>query len=113
MFAEEEQANVTMTWILRLVGLIVMAAGIFLVLNPLATVFDIIPFLGGLASTAIALFAILVSLALSLITIAIGWVAYRPLIGIPLLVVGLAVLGGTGYLLARARGKKKALAQPT
>jgi hypothetical protein len=45
-----------------------------------------------------------IALGLSLITIAIAWVSYRPLIGIPLLLVGVAGLGAAIYFLAR--GKK-------
>jgi hypothetical protein len=106
MFAAEEQTNAATTWILRLVGFVLMAAGIFLVLKPFATFADFLPFLGDLASAAIGLFAILVALPLTLITIALGWVFYRPLIGIPLLLLGLGLIGGTFYLVRKGRAAR-------
>jgi hypothetical protein len=106
MFAAEEQANVTMTWILRLVGLVMMAAGIFLVLNPIAAFVDILPVFRQMASAVIGLFAILVALPLTLITIAIGWLFYRPLLGIGLLVVAFALLGGAFYFVRKVRASK-------
>jgi hypothetical protein len=105
MFAAEEEANVTMTWILRLVGLVMMAAGIFLVLNPIAAFVDILPVFRQMASVVIGLFAILVALPLTLITIAIGWLFYRPLLGIGLIVVAVALLGGALFFVRKVRGK--------
>jgi hypothetical protein len=105
MFAAEEQANVTTTWILRLVGLVMMAAGIFLVLNPIAAFVDILPVFRQMASAVIGLFAILVALPLTLITIAIGWLFYRPLLGIGLIVVAVALLGGALFFVRKVRGK--------
>jgi hypothetical protein len=46
-----------------------------------------------------------ISAPLSLITIALAWLAYRPLIGLPLLLVALALI----VLGVRALAKKKAL----
>jgi len=42
---------------------------------------------------------------LSLITISIGWVFYRPLIGIPLLVGGVALLVGALVLVGKRKKK--------
>ena len=50
-----------------------------------------IPFVGWLLSWIVAIaaviFAIVVGLTLSVLTIAVAWVFFRPLIGIPLLIV--------------------------
>jgi len=113
MIQAAQQENTLLTWILRLVGFVLMAAGIFLVFKPFATFADLLPFLGDMVSVAIGLLAILIALPLSLVTIGLAWVWYRPLIGIPLLVVGLGILGGGIYLIrkgkaARAQGKTAA-----
>jgi hypothetical protein len=96
MIKEMEAENTTMTWILRLVGFVCMAVGIFLVLSPLSEFTNIIPFLGGIfaggISILIGIFAFLVALVLSLITIAIAWLFYRPLLAVGLL-AGAAVVG--------------------
>ena len=43
----------------------------------------------GLVGGATALIAIVAAAGMSLVTIAIGWVFYRPLVGIPLLILGI------------------------
>ncbi len=45
----------------------------------------------------------MIAFGLSLITIGIAWLVYRPLIGIPLLLVGVAGLGAAIFFLVRAK----------
>jgi hypothetical protein len=111
MFAEQESMNTTLTWILRLVGFVLMALGIYLVFSPLVTFAELLPFLGGLLGAGVAIVAILIALPLTLITIAVSWVAYRPLIGIPLLVVGIALIVGI-VVMGRRRSAKAAPGAP-
>jgi hypothetical protein len=108
MFSAEEAANESLTWILRLVGFIMMALGIFLVLNPIAAFVDILPIFRQMASAAIGVVAILIALPLSLITIGIAWVFYRPLLGIGLVVLAIVILGGAIYFVRKARAGKGA-----
>ena len=58
-----------------------------------------IPFVGWLLSWIVAIaaviFAIVVGLTLSVLTIAVAWVFFRPLIGIPLLIV----VGASTYMI--------------
>jgi hypothetical protein len=102
MFSHEEQENTTLTWALRLVGFLLMAIGLYLVFRPVATVADVVPFFGNLLSAGAGLFAGVIALVLSLITIAIGWLYYRPLLGIGLLAVAAALFVGL-FLLGRSR----------
>jgi Transmembrane protein 43 len=83
MIEAAEKESEVLTWVLRAAGFVLMAGGIFLVFKPLAVIADVLPFFGDLLSLGIVLFALLVALPLSLITIALGWVFYRPLVGIP------------------------------
>ena len=92
LFRAEEKANSILTWILRGGGWLAMLIGITLVLRPLSVLADLIPFLGDLLGMGFFVLAFPISLCLSLVTIAIAWIAFRPLIGIPLLLVGLAML---------------------
>ena len=50
--------------------------------------------LSGIVAVAAVIFAIVVGLTLSVLTIAIAWVFFRPLIGIPLLIL----VGASIYL---------------
>ncbi len=93
MFAALESENRMLTWILRGVGFAMMAIGLGMIFAPIAVAADVVPFLGDLLRFGAGVFAVIVSAGLSLVTIAIGWVAYRPLVGIPLLVLAIGVLG--------------------
>ncbi len=103
MFATAQRENATLTWVLRLVGFLLLAVGIFLILRPLAVVADVLPFLGGFVTLATGLFALAVALPLALVTIALGWVFYRPLVGVSLLAVGLLTLAGIAFAVSRLR----------
>ncbi len=105
MFKAAEEANVALTWILRGLGFFLMAVGLYLVFNPLVVFADVLPILGSLLGVGIGVFAGLVAAALSLVTIALGWLAYRPLLGITLLILAGAAIAGLIHL---ARQRKKA-----
>ena len=92
MFESARSANATLTWILRLVGFLLMFFGLSMVLKPLSVLADVLPILGDIVEIGIGLVAGLIALACALVTIGIAWVYYRPLIGIPLVVVGVALL---------------------
>lgn len=111
MLTEAEQQNTALTWILRLVGFILMGVGIYLVLAPLQTFANVLPFLGGMVGFVLGAFSCVCAGMLSSVTIAIAWLFYRPLIGIALLAV--AALGGVGlfFLIRWARGNKPAPAR--
>jgi hypothetical protein len=103
MFKEATAANNTFLWIMRVVGFALMAIGIFLVMRPLSVLGDVVPFIGNMVGALLAVVAGLIALALSLITISIAWLFYRPLIGVPLLVAGIAGIVLVIYLARRAR----------
>lgn len=107
VFTLEAQANSTLTWILRLAGFLMMLIGLQLIVNPLSVFASVIPFLGSLVNFGFGFLTLVVALPLTIGTIAIAWLAYRPLIGIPLLLVAGACIFFAARLLPR---KKKATA---
>jgi hypothetical protein len=106
MFKEAERANVMLTWILRGVGFLMMFLGLNMVLRPFAVVADVLPILGSLVGAGTGLVAAAVAICLTLVTIAISWLAARPLLAIGLLV--LAVAGVTGLIYLSRQRKKRA-----
>lgn len=108
MFKNAEDANVARTWIVRLIGFLMMAIGFGLVFKPLSVVADVVPFIGDIVGMGFAVVAGALAIPLSLITIGVAWVFYRPLVGIPLLLLGIGGLVGVKVLAA----KKKAAAAP-
>lgn len=102
MFGQLVSQNNMMTWILRLVGFVLMWIGLAALAGPFTVFLDVIPLLGDLAGLGVGLFAFFIAAVLSLTTIAIGWIVYRPLLGILLL----AAAGGLVFMGVKA-GKAK------
>jgi hypothetical protein len=92
MFSAAEASNSTLTWVLRGVGYLLMALGIMLVFRPLVVVAEVVPFIGSLLGGGIAVVSFAVAAGLSLVTIAVSWIRFRPVIGGSLLVAAVAVL---------------------
>lgn len=106
MFKQAEDQNKMLTWILRLVAFLLMALGLGLIFNPLATFANVIPIVGSFLRGGIGVFAVMVALPLSLLTIALAWLFYRPVLALAL--VALAV--GVVFLARQVFSKKKSAA---
>lgn len=100
MFAQAKAANQTMSWALRVLGLVVMIAAFGMVLAPLGVLADIVPLFGSIVRMGTGLVAGAAGLIVSLAVIASAWIVYRPLIGVAVLAVAAA---GAGVLLWRGR----------
>jgi hypothetical protein len=111
MFKAAQAENATLTWILRFVGFLIMFFGILMVFRPLVVFADVIPLFGTLLGAGIGVFAGLGAAVLSLVTIAVSWIFFRPLLGIALLVLA---AGGIAALVMVGLKKKQArVAVPT
>lgn len=106
MFANAQSANNTMAWILRLVGFLLMFGGLRTILAPLSVLGDVVPFIGDLIGVGTGLIAFLIALPLTLLTIAIAWVFYRPLLALGL---GVVAAGSLGYAWKLKREKSRSL----
>ena len=91
MFKGAQESNAMLTWVLRGVGFLLMLFGLKTILAPLHTLGAVVPVIGHIVEFGTGLLSFVLALALSLITIAIAWIFYRPLLGIALLVAGAAV----------------------
>jgi hypothetical protein len=80
-----------LTWILRAVGFLAMLIGLLLIAKPLVTLADVLPFLGSLLGVGVGLLALTLALPLTLVTVGIAWLFYRPLLGVGLLVAAAAL----------------------
>lgn len=105
MFQQEQEGNAMFTWILRLVGFLMMLFGILLITNIFSVLASVLPFMGNLVGAGISLIAFAVALPLTLLTIALAWLAYRPLIGIPLLLLAGVSIFFAGSKLLKNRKK--------
>ncbi len=94
MFEAAQDANRSLTWMLRLGGFIGMMIGFTMLFGTLRVLAAVIPALGRLVGGAIGLISGILAASISMVTIAVAWVFYRPLLGGGLLVLGLALLFG-------------------
>ena len=90
MFKSEHTKNNLLTWILRVAGFVVMWVGLATALNPLKVLADVVGILGDVVGAGVGLISGLVALTLSVSTIAVAWLVYRPLLGTALLAVAAA-----------------------
>ena len=106
MYGTAHASNVTMTWILRLVGAVLIIAGLKMIVAPLEVLASVIPLLGSIVGAGTGIVSTLLGLAWSLIIISIAWLRFRPLIG------G-AILGVAGVLIALlyVKGRSRKAAQ--
>ena len=86
MFENAQNSNKIRTWIVRVVGFFLMFIGFTMLFKPLSVIADVVPIMGSIVGVGTSLVAFLLAAPLSLCTIAIAWISYRPLIGVPLLI---------------------------
>ena len=104
MFAAAKSDNTILTWVLRGVGALVMLIGFSLVLNPLVTLGDVVPFIGTIVGWGTGLVALFLTLIGASLTIAVAWFWYRPLVAVAVLAAG----GVLAYLTGRLGASRKA-----
>lgn len=92
MFKSAQQSNTMLTWLLRVVGFVLIFAGLGALLRPLVVLGDVIPFVGNLIGKGTAAVSFLGAAVISFVVIALAWIAHRPLLGIGLLAVALVAL---------------------
>jgi hypothetical protein len=106
----EERKAALVRWLLRGGGWLLMFLGLVLLLRPLSVLADVVPAFGSLVGFATGGFALLLSGATSLTLIALAWLAFRPLVGIPLL--GIAVACVVGMVVMAVKGRTRKLPAP-
>jgi hypothetical protein len=109
MFQAAQDRNTFLTWIIRLGGFIGLFIGIRLLLGTLQVLAAVVPMFGRLVGGAIGILAFIIAGLVSLVTIAIAWVFYRPLLAIGLLAgAGLLLFG-----LKKVKSSKEVPAEPS
>ena len=101
LFTEAERNNVIFTWLVRFGGWFLMFIGLNMIFKPLSVLGDVVPFIGTLIGGATGMVAAVIAFILSIITIGIAWIWYRPVLGIALVVVALVI----AFLLIKRRKK--------
>jgi hypothetical protein len=106
MFAEAVTANAVLTWVLRIVGLVLMAVGFGLALSLLGVLADVIPFLGSIVRAGTGLLATAMAVLVGSVVIAVAWFWYRPLLALGVLVAGAAIVWLIGRMAKRRNAEQ-------
>ena len=101
MFETARTNNKITTWLVRIGGFLLMFFGLSMVFKPLSVLADVLPILGDIVEMGMGLVAGLLALICALVTIAIAWLFYRPILGGILLAVA-------GFFIWKLIQKRKA-----
>ncbi|HIP49207.1 MAG TPA: hypothetical protein EYG92_09625 [Lutibacter sp.] len=75
-----------------------------IILKPMEVVADVVPFIGGIVGFGIGIIAFLVAIPISLSTIAVAWLFYRPLLAVSLFAIVVAMIW---FIIYKIRQNKK------
>lgn len=92
MYEGQHSANKIWLWILRFLGIFLVIGGLKGIFGFLETLAKVVPFIANIIGAGVGLVCSLVGFAWSFIVIAIAWLAYRPVLGISLIVIALALI---------------------
>jgi hypothetical protein len=108
MFEAAQSENTLVTWLIRFGGLLGMFVGFVIMLSILGIIADVIPFVGSIVGFGTSIIAGILTLILGPVIIAIAWIAYRPLLAIIIISLGILMAAALIYL-----RRKRAVAAPT
>lgn len=103
IFQEELSNNSTLTWILRVVGLLMMFVGFSALFGMITTVASFIPGLSFLVNGIVGIVAAILTFIVGATIISIAWFVARPILALVILSIGI----GSALLLVKFGKKKK------
>ena len=83
----EKEANNMILWALRILGVMLVIAGLKGIFGFLETILKVVPFIANIFGWGVGVVCTVIGVVWSLIVIALAWLFYRPLLGISLLVL--------------------------
>ena len=108
MFETARTNNAIITWLIRIGGFLMMFIGLSMVFKPLSVLADVLPILGDLVEMGMGFVAGVIAFVCAIITIAVAWIFFRPVLGIILLVIAGALIGLLVKKLMAAKAAKAA-----
>ena len=101
MIRDLQSEETALTWILRALGIGLLWLGFSLIMSPLQSLANILPFLANVVGITTVIVALALALVIGLSVIALAWLLYRPLVGLGLIATGCVA----AYGLIRMRPK--------
>jgi Transmembrane protein 43 len=112
MFEAAVRANTAMTWFLRVAGFFLLMVGFRMLLGPLSVAADVVPMIGNLVERGTGWISFMLAALVSLVIIALGWIYYRPLLGILLFAAAALVVYWIVKRMRRGGAASAATASP-
>lgn len=94
--------HATMTWILRLVGFLMMWIGLALVTGPINVLLDVLPFLGNMSRGLTGFGAFVIAVVLSVVTILVAIVLHNL---VAMIVIGLVTVAVGSVILSKKKAR--------
>lgn len=107
MFLTAQEGNRVLTWVIRVVGSLLMAIGFWLVLRPIAVAADVVPMIGSVLGAGAGVAAALLTAIVAPVVVALAWFAYRPLVAGAVLAGGVALALGLRVLASRRQSSPR------
>lgn len=107
MFRIAHNKNISETWTTRLGGVIFMFVAIHLIFRPIVAAAHFVPILGNLVELGLTTLTFVLGTALSILVIALGWIAARPTIGVFLLMGAIAIISTAAFFGMQKKEKRK------
>ena len=92
MFETEKSSNKAMAWILRILGIILVYVAFKSMFEFLVTLLKVLPFLATIMNLGVSVVCGVLTAVWCLVVIALGWLWYRPVLGILLLAAAVALI---------------------
>ncbi|HUH50051.1 MAG TPA: TMEM43 family protein [Mycoplana sp.] len=109
MFDAAQSENTLITWLVRAGGLVGIFVGFAMMLSILGVIADVVPFVGSIVRFGTGAVALVLTVLIGPLVIAIAWIAYRPLVATGILVAGVLLAAGIVFL-RRSRRATPAMA---
>jgi hypothetical protein len=98
MFKNAQDFNAILAWVLRAIGLIALFAAWKFILGPISSLGGYIPIVGPFIQAGTTLLALAAAFFFGALAIGLGWIFYRPLLGLAILGAGLIAAFVFGFL---------------
>ena len=84
---DAKSSNNIWTWVLRILGVLLVIGGLKGVFGFIETILKVVPFISNIIGFGVGIVCTILGIVWSLLVIAVAWLFYRPLLGIALLVI--------------------------
>lgn len=108
MFETAQTNNAILTWVIRVVGFVVLFMGIHFIFGPLSTLASFVPILGAIFEGGVWIISFLMAVVGWFVLVGAAWLTARPFLAIPLLIVALLAVSFLVWVLLKRHAVRKA-----